>query len=171
MANWEWRVANGERPTPTSFGRTERLSALRRPSAVVRFCPSAIRHSLLAIPLAIPLALLARAALAQETTPANTLADLSRQFGACVSVRPLGPEGSRITIAFMMKRDGSIFGKPRITYAHFEGDAEAKARFLDEAARAVAACLPLKVTPALGGAIAGRMFTITLGREKPMQGI
>ena len=115
------------------------------------------------------LILLAQATLAQAQSPANTLVDLSRQFGGCVSAQPLGPEGSRITIAFMMKRDGSIFGKPRITYMHFEGAPETKARFLDEAQRAVDACLPLKVTPALGGAIAGRMFTITLGRERPKE--
>lgn len=129
--------------------------------------PRIIRASLLA--LAFALALPAAAA-AQGAQPANTLADLSRQFTGCLSGKPLGPGGSRITIAFMMKRDGSIFGKPRITYAHFEGGAEAKARFLDAAERAVAVCVPLKVTPSLGAAIAGRMFTITLGVERPTQG-
>ena len=103
-------------------------------------------------------------AVAQEATPANTLMDLRRQFENCLSRAPL-PTGSRVTIVFMMKRDGSIFGKPRITYSHLEGDAEARWRFLDDAGRAVDSCLPLKVTPALGAAIAGRMFSITLGRE------
>jgi hypothetical protein len=75
-----------------------------------------------------------------------------------------------VTIIFMMKRDGSVFGKPRITYSHLEGDAEARRRFLDDAERAIVACLPFKVTPALGGAIAGRLFSVTLGREKPAGG-
>jgi len=115
-------------------------------------------------------ALLAPAiAVAQEPAPANTLMDMRRQFGACMSERPIGPAGSRATIVFMLKRDGSIFGKPRITYSHLEGDEETRRRFLDEAERAVGACLPLKVTPALGGAIAGRLFSITLGRERPAQ--
>jgi hypothetical protein len=87
-----------------------------------------------------------------------------------MSERPIGPVGSRVTVVFMMKRDGSIFGKPRITYSHLEGGAEARGRFLDDAERAVSACLPFKVTPALGRAIAGWMFSITLGREKPQQG-
>jgi hypothetical protein len=95
--------------------------------------------------------------------------DLRRQFGGCLSRTPLG-SGSRVTIVFMTKRDGSIFGKPRITYSHLEGDAEARKRFLDDAERAVDSCLQLKVTPALGEAIAGRMFSITLGREKPDRG-
>ncbi len=117
-------------------------------------------------------ALLAPAlAIAQEAAPANTLMDMRRQFGACLSVRAIGPAGSRVTIVFMLKRDGSIFGKPRITYSHLEGDEEARRRFLDEAERAVDSCLPLKLTPALGGAIAGRMFSITLGRPKPARAI
>jgi hypothetical protein len=93
--------------------------------------------------------------------PANTLMDMRRAFAACVSQTPLAT-GSRVTIAFMMKRDGSIFGRPRITFARLEGDSDAKARFVDDARRAVDACLPLRVTPALGNAIAGRIFTITL---------
>ena len=104
-------------------------------------------------------------ALAQEA-PANTLVDMRRQVGACLAHTRIAA-GSRVTIAFMLKRDGSVFGKPRIAFAHLEGDATAQARFLDEAERAVDACLPVRVTPALGAAIAGRMFTITLGREKP----
>ena len=109
-------------------------------------------------------------AFAQERgAPANTLMDMRRAFAACLAQTPL-VAGSRVTIAFMMKRDGSIFGRPRITFARLEGDADARARFLDDARRAVDACLPLRVTPALGGAIAGRIFTITLGRERPASG-
>jgi hypothetical protein len=109
---------------------------------------------------------LSATAVAQQPRPADTLADLSRAVGACLSGTPLAT-GSRVTIAFMMKRDGSIFGRPRIRYAHLEGDPDAQKRFLEDAERAVDACLPVAVTPALGGAIAGRMFTITLGRERP----
>ena len=88
--------------------------------------------------LIVAWALLAAAAVAAEkVTPANTLMDLRRQFGGCLSTTPLGPAGSRVTIAFMMKRDGSIFGKPRIAYSHLEGDTEAQKRFLVDAERAV----------------------------------
>ena len=110
-------------------------------------------------------------ALAQETPPANTLMDMRRQFGECMAAKPLGPAGSQLTVIFMMKRDGSIFGKPRITYSHLEGDEEARQRFVDDVERAIGACLPFKVTPALGGAIAGRLFSVTLGGPKPERGI
>jgi hypothetical protein len=107
---------------------------------------------------------------AEDAGQANTLIDLRRQFGACLGA-VLTPAGSQVTIAFMARRDGSIFGRPRITWSHLEGDADAKRHFLAAAEHAVDACLPLKVTPALGGAIAGRIFTITLGREKPGESI
>jgi hypothetical protein len=110
-------------------------------------------------------------AVAEPTAPANTLVELQRQFGACMSGKAPGPAGSRLTVMLMMKRDGSIFGKPRITFSHLEGDADARRRFVDDAERAVEACLPFRITPSLGGAIAGRPFFITLGRPKPEQKI
>ncbi len=110
-------------------------------------------------------------ALAEEAAPANTLVDLQRQFGACMSGKAAGPAGSRVTIMLMMKRDGSIFGRPRITFSHLEGDREARQTFADDVERAVEACLPFRITPSLGGAIAGRPFFITIGRPKTEQRI
>src|ERR1700722_7967320 len=110
-------------------------------------------------------------ALAQDATPANTLVDLQRQFAACIKGRSAGPAGSRLTIMLMMKRDGSIFGKPRITFSHLEGDKESRQAFVDDVERAVEACLPFRITPSLGGAIAGRPFVISLGRPKAEQRI
>ena len=72
---------------------------------------------------------------------------------------------------FAVRRDGSAFGKPRVSYSHLEGDAEQKERFLADVEQAIDACLPLKVTPALGGAIAGRLFSVTLGGPKPERAI
>ncbi len=109
-------------------------------------------------------------AAAEEAAPANTLMDMRRQLETCMAGKPVGPVGSAVTFVFMMKRDGSVFGKPRITYSHLEGDEQARRRFLDDAERAVDACLPFKVTPALGGAIAGRMFSVRIGQRKPEQG-
>ena len=113
----------------------------------------------------------APAALAQDAAQANTLVQLQRQLGACMAGKALGPAGSQLTIMLMMKRDGSIFGKPRITFSHLEGDAETQQGFIDDAERAVETCLPFRITPSLGGAIAGRPFFITQGRLKPEQKI
>jgi hypothetical protein len=110
-------------------------------------------------------------AVAQGAAPANTLVELQHQLGTCIAGKSLGPAGSRLTILLMMKRDGSIFGKPRITFSHLEGDKDAGQQFVDGAERAVETCLPFRITPSLGGAIAGRPFFITLGRPKAEQGI
>jgi len=116
--------------------------------------------------LGLVLDLAPAAARADETAPADTLMDMRRAIGACLARTPLAA-GSRVTIRFMMKRDGSVFGRPHLAWSHLEGDAEAQRRFLAAAVQAVDSCLPASVTPALGAAIAGRMFTITIGRESP----
>jgi hypothetical protein len=117
----------------------------------------------------VPIAFAEDAAPGQEGAPANTLVELQRQFGACMRGKSPGPAGSRLTIMLMMKRDGSIFGKPRITFSHLEGDKDTRRQFIDDAERAVETCLPLRITPSLGQAIAGRPFFITLGQPKPAQ--
>jgi hypothetical protein len=121
--------------------------------------------------LAAAFACAGRIALAEDAAPANTLVELQRQLGACMAGKSLGPAGSRLTIMLMMKRDGSIFGKPRITFSHLEGDKDSRQQFVDDTERAVQTCLPFRITPSLGGAIAGRPFFITLGRPKAEQGI
>jgi hypothetical protein len=121
--------------------------------------------------LAAAFACAGRVALAQGAAPANTLVELQHQLGACMAGKSLGPAGSRLTIMLMMKRDGSIFGKPRITFSHLEGDKDSRQQFVDDTERAVETCLPFRITPSLGGAIAGRPFFISLGRPKPEQGI
>jgi hypothetical protein len=123
------------------------------------------------IALAAAFACAIRVALAQGAAPANTLVDLQRQLSACMAGKAPGPAGSRLTIMLMMKRDGSIFGKPRITFSHLEGDKEARQAFVDDAERAVEACLPFRITPSLGGAIAGRPLVISLGRPTAEQRI
>jgi hypothetical protein len=123
------------------------------------------------IALAAAFACAGRVAFAEETAPANTLVDLQRQFSACMAGKSAGPAGSRLSIMLMMKRDGSIFGKPRITFSHLEGDRQARQAFVDDVDRAVEACLPFRITPSLGGAIAGRPFVLTFGRPKAEQGI
>ena len=96
------------------------------------------------------------------TAPANTLSDLQRQFDSCVSVATNKAEGSELTIAFSLKRDGSLLGKPRITHSRLVGDLTAQRNFVEAAIRAVASCLPAKITRELGGAIAGRLFSIRI---------
>jgi hypothetical protein len=130
-----------------------------------------MKNALAILALATAFACSTSVALAQGAAPANTLVDLQRQFGACMKGKPAGPAGSLLTIMLMMKRDGSIFGKPRITFSNLEGDGQARQAFVGDAERAVEACLPFRITPSLGGAIAGRPFVLTFGRPKAEQKI
>lgn len=100
-------------------------------------------------------------------SPANTLDDLWKALGACARSAKVAPEaaGSEVTVLFTLKRDGSLQGKPRITYARLLGDSVDQQAFVAASLSAIAACFPLPMTAGLGGAIAGRpiRFRLTSG--------
>jgi hypothetical protein len=107
---------------------------------------------------------------ADDDVTANSLEELRRHFSSCLAKTSL-PPGSQVTIRFALRRDGTAFGKPRISYSRLNGDSDEGRRFLVETAKAIDSCLPLKVTPALGAAIAGRLFSLTIGGPKPQRAI
>jgi hypothetical protein len=111
---------------------------------------------------------IATGAIAQNRPPANTLMDIRRQFSACLEGTPI-ETGSVITITFAMKRDGSLLGIPRISYSHFNGNVVDSRRFVEDVRHALNSCLPLKITPALGAAIAGQIFFVTFEGDEPKQ--
>jgi hypothetical protein len=96
--------------------------------------------------------------------PANTLTELWRELNSCIRPPSIGA-GSELTIVFALKRDGSLFGLPRITHSHLLGDADAQRAFVAAAIGAVAKCLPVEITDSLGGAIAGRPLSIRIGKR------
>jgi hypothetical protein len=99
--------------------------------------------------------------MAAQSAPANTLRDLSAALNACVKA-PGGPIGSELTIVFTLRRDGRLFGKPRISHARLVGEPEVQRRFVAGAVAALGKCLPVAITDGLGGAIAGRPMSIRL---------
>ena len=98
--------------------------------------------------------------------PANTLNELFANLEQCVQTS-LPEAGTDVTIMFMLNRKGALIGKPRLTHAIWPKDANPR-----DAAVAVASdfdnCLPLAITDALGGAIAGRLISYRL-RTEPKQ--
>ncbi|MEA2839222.1 MAG: hypothetical protein QOF41_552 [Methylobacteriaceae bacterium] len=66
-----------------------------------------------------------------------------------------------------LRRDGTLFGQPSITYSKLAGDADTQKRFVASALAALAACTPVAITDRLGGAIAGRRFFIRFERQVP----
>jgi hypothetical protein len=107
------------------------------------------------------LAFLVMSPIEVESAPIDTLRDLQRGFDACIKA-PADGAGSELTIVFALKRDGSLLGKPRITYSHLVGPTDAQRRFVEAAIAAVAKCFPVSITYELGSAIAGRHLAIRI---------
>jgi len=116
----------------------------------------------------LPQVLLALACLfavvpAARAEPANTLREMFGRLHACLdearSVDELAG-GSEVTIVLALKRDGSLLGKPRIAHSALKGDQPDQAAFVAAVAAAIERCLPLEITPSLGGAIAGRPLAL-----------
>jgi hypothetical protein len=118
------------------------------------------RAALLCILCAIPGAHAAAAA------PANTLRELFPLLTRCWRAPP-GSEGSTITVGITLKRDGTVFGQPTITYSKLAGNADTQKRFVASALAALAACTPVAITDGLGGAIAGRRIFIRFESQVP----
>ncbi len=80
-----------------------------------------------------------------------------------------------MSVRFSFKRSGEIIGTPRLTFATAGVPADVRATYLKAINASLKACVPLKFTGNLGGAIAGRPIAIRyvdnrdLGRqaEKP----
>jgi hypothetical protein len=122
--------------------------------------------------LGVLLAVLALCAAAPtQAAPANTLKDMFHQLSGCLS-RESGVgeswRGAEMTLRFSLRRDGSLIGKPHITYSRLPTDEADKRRVIETIATAMDRCLPVKITDGLGGAIAGRMIAYRFewkGRE------
>jgi len=102
--------------------------------------------------------------------PANTLRDLSARLNGCFAGVKLTSE-AEATVVFSLKRDGSLNGKPRLSYTKFPADEAERAADARAIAQALDACLPIAITDGLGGAIAGRPIALRLGWRKPATGV
>jgi hypothetical protein len=63
------------------------------------------------------------------------------------------------TVQLSFRRDGSIFGKPRVNYVKPMNSSSAQA-ITESIFKALDACLPLRFTPRLAANIAGQVFVI-----------
>lgn len=68
--------------------------------------------------------------------------------------------GAMVSLRFSLRRDGSLFGQPRVAWETKRGDAEFQQRFSDSAVAAIRSCTPMRLSAGLGASIAGRPFTI-----------
>ena len=64
-----------------------------------------------------------------------------------------------ISVRLSFRRDGSVFGQPRVVFEKV-GGSESRAALTRSILAAIKACMPLPFTPRLGASIAGRVFLI-----------
>jgi hypothetical protein len=86
--------------------------------------------------------------------------DLPPEVGPSIAACWRAPhQGDQITVQLSFRRDGSIFGKPRVNYVKPMNGSSAQA-LTESIFKALDACLPLQFTPRLAANIAGQVFVI-----------
>jgi hypothetical protein len=113
--------------------------------------------------------LLASSSCAQaEPAQVNTISEAFAKLGACWRP-PDGPNVNPdidITVIVSFRRDGSIFGRPRITYESPEATDRDRMQYRIAVMEALQRCTPMPFTESMAGAVAGRPFAIKFHSER-----
>src|SRR5262249_14293675 len=120
---------------------------------------------------ALAIAALSASAAAQDPqAPIATLTDLEAALLACWDPPPMEQSrpGMQITVLMSFKRNGELFGEPRITFQSRAAEAD-RPPFRLAVAQPFKRCASLQFTEALGNAVAGQPLTMTFidDREQP----
>jgi hypothetical protein len=92
----------------------------------------------------------------------DTIGDLFAALRSCWTP-PQGDtakDGMQMTVRFSFKRSGDLIGPPRLTFATADAPIEVRQTYLKAINDSIGACVPLKFTGNLGGALAGRPIAI-----------
>jgi len=73
---------------------------------------------------------------------------------------PTSAAEMEVTVRVSFSRSGEVVGQPRITYVKAGSDDNLRKLISSSILKAIQACVPLRFTPGLGQAIAGRSFAI-----------
>jgi hypothetical protein len=92
----------------------------------------------------------------------DTIGDLFAALRSCWSPPPADSarEGMQMSVRFSFRRSGEIIATPRLTYSTAGASADTRAAYLKAINASLDACMPLKFTGGLGGALAGRPIAI-----------
>jgi hypothetical protein len=92
----------------------------------------------------------------------DTIGDLFAALRACWSPPQADDarEGMQMSVLFSFKRSGEIIAAPRVTYATRDVPQEIRDTYRKAITASLDACVPLKFTGGLGGALAGRPIMI-----------
>ena len=92
----------------------------------------------------------------------DTIGDLFAELRSCWTPPPAetARQGMQMSIRFSFKRSGEIIATPRLTFSTSGVPADTRATYLKAINASLDACVPLKFTGGLGGALAGRPIEI-----------
>ena len=101
----------------------------------------------------------------------DSIGDLFAELRSCWSPPPAddAKEGMQMTVRFSFKRDGEIIASPRLTFATVGVSADTRTTYLKAINASLDACVPLKFTDNLGGALAGRPIAIRYVDNRELQ--
>ena len=118
------------------------------------------------------IATLAGSAAAQgPPAPINTINELEAALLACWEPPPIEQSrpGMQITVLMSFKRNGELFGQPRITYQSRNASDAERASYQTAVAETLKRCASLPFTEAFGNGIAGEPLTMRFvdDRKRP----
>ena len=92
----------------------------------------------------------------------DTIGDLFAALRSCWSPPPADDarEGMQMSVLFSFKRSGEIIAAPRVTYSTRDVPQQTRDLYRKAITTSLDACVPLKFTAGLGGALAGRPIMI-----------
>ena len=92
----------------------------------------------------------------------DTIGDLFAALRSCWSPPPAdnARKGMQMSVRFSFNKSGGMIGPPRMTFATVGAPADTRTTYLKAINTSLDACLPLKFTDGLGGALAGRPIAI-----------
>jgi hypothetical protein len=92
----------------------------------------------------------------------DNIGDLFAALRSCWTPPPtdVARQGMQMSVRFSFKRTGEMIAPPRLTFATQGAPADSRATYLKAINSSLNACLPLKFSSSLGGALAGRPIAI-----------
>ncbi|MGI4765002.1 MAG: hypothetical protein ACRYGP_08045 [Janthinobacterium lividum] len=93
----------------------------------------------------------------------NRFVEVGQALGRCFAV-PAGLTWGSITLRVSLKRDGTVFGLPRVPYSD-AATPDQKTELARSLLAGLKSCTPLPLSPSLGGAVAGEIFAIRFIHE------
>ena len=103
--------------------------------------------------------------------PLNTLNEVSTALRACWIPPPIDQSraGMQITVRMSFRRNGELFGHPRVTFESAGASDDERLAYRIAVAKMIKRCAPLPFSDALGNALAGRPFTIRLVDDRKLR--